>query len=305
MDQIVRVNMADLSAHSEPVLPAWVPLGGRALTSTIVAAEVPPTCHPLGPNNKLVFAPGLLTGTAAANSGRLSLGAKSPLTGGIKECNAGGTAGRMLAKLGIKALIVEGLPASDKWYSIHIAKDGITIQEETELLGIGNYCLVQQVQARFGKPVGVMSLGPAGEMKMLSANISVADPEGHIRSLGRGGLGAVMGAKRIKFISIDDAGTPPVMPKDVAKFKAAGRIFAKTLLDHPVSGQGLTKYGTNILVNLLHATVFRLGMTNVANEHYWTNITPGVSVIGYMGTGNALAQLGAPRTLEGTVSVDF
>lgn len=252
MDRIVRVNMTDLTTSIEPVPEAWAPLGGRALTSTVVAAEVPPTCHPLGANNKLVFAPGLLTGTAAANSGRLSLGAKSPLTGGIKESNAGGTAARMLAKLGIKALIVEGLPAEDKWYSIHVTKDAITIQEETELLLKGNYCLVQQVQARFGKPVGVMSIGPAGEMKMLSANISVADPESRIRSLGRGGLGAVMGSKKIKFISIDDAGTPPVMPKNAAKFKEAARVFAKTLLDHPVSGQGLPTYGTNVLVNILN-----------------------------------------------------
>lgn len=252
MDRIVRVNMADLSTRIEPVPEPWVGLGGRALTSTIVAAEVPPTCHALGASNKLVFAPGLLTGTAAANSGRLSAGAKSPLTGGIKECNAGGTAARMLAKLGIKALIVEGLPADDKWYSVHVAKDAITIQEESDLVGKGNYCLVQHVQARFGKPVGIVSVGPAGEMKMLSANISVVDPDVHIRSLGRGGLGAVMGSKKIKFISIDDTGTPPVMPKEAAKFKEAARIFAKTLLDHPVSGQGLPKYGTNVLVNILN-----------------------------------------------------
>jgi aldehyde:ferredoxin oxidoreductase len=252
MDRIVRINMSDLSSKVEAVPEAWVPLGGRALTSTIVAAEVPPACHALGVSNKLVFAPGLLTGTAAANSGRISVGAKSPLTGGIKESNAGGTAARFLAKLGIKALIVEGKPKDDKWYSIHIAKDAITIQEETELVGKGNYCLVNQVQARYGKPVAVMSVGPAGEMKMLTANISIADPESHIRSAGRGGLGAVMGAKGVKFISIDDTGTPPVMPKNAAKFKDAARVFAQTLLDHPVSGQGLPTYGTNVLVNILN-----------------------------------------------------
>lgn len=252
MDKIVRINMSELTSRTEPVPAEWVGLAGRALTSTIVAKEVPPTCHALGASNKLVFSPGLLTGTSAANSGRLSAGAKSPLTGGIKECNAGGTAARMLAKLGILALIVEGLPKEDKWYNIHIAKDSITISEETEMVGKGNYCLVNHVQARFGKPVGIMSVGPAGEMKMLSANISVVDPDVHIRSLGRGGLGAVMGAKKIKFISIDDAGTPPVMPKDAPKFKNAARIFAKTLLDHPVSGQALPTYGTNVLVNILN-----------------------------------------------------
>lgn len=252
MDRIVRINMTDLTTKVEPVPAAWAGLGGRALTSTVVAAEVPPTCHALGPSNKLVFAAGLLSGTAAANSGRVSCGAKSPLTGGIKESNAGGTAAKMLAKLGIKALIVEGQPKDDKWYSVHVTKDTVTIAEETEFVGLGNYCLFQKVQARFGKPVGVMSVGPAGEMKMLTANISVVDPEVHVRSLGRGGLGAVMGSKKVKFISIDDTGTPPVMPKDAAKFKEAAKIFAKTLLDHPVSGQGLPTYGTNVLVNILH-----------------------------------------------------
>ena len=89
MNKILRVSMTDLTTKIEEVPAAWAGLGGRGLTSTIVAAEVPPTCHPLGPNNKLVFAPGLLTGSPAANSGRLSAGAKGPLTGTIKESNAG------------------------------------------------------------------------------------------------------------------------------------------------------------------------------------------------------------------------
>ena len=117
MDKIVRVNMTDLTTRTEAVPEAWAAYGGRALTSTIVAAEVPPTCHPLGPNNRLVFAPGLLSGTPAANSGRLSAGAKSPLTYTIKESNAGGTAAQLLSRLGIKAMIIEGLPKEDKWDS--------------------------------------------------------------------------------------------------------------------------------------------------------------------------------------------
>ena len=86
--KIYRVNMSNLSFVAEEVPEEWKLLGGRGLTSVIVAKEVDPTCHPLGSKNKLVFAPGLLTGTMAANSGRLSVGAKSPLTGGIKESNS-------------------------------------------------------------------------------------------------------------------------------------------------------------------------------------------------------------------------
>jgi aldehyde:ferredoxin oxidoreductase len=283
MDKIIRVDMSTLSTKVETVPAEWAGLGGRALTSTVVAKEVPPLCHALGPNNKLVFAPGLLTGTAAANSGRLSAGAKSPLTGGIKESNAGGTAARMLAKLGIKALIIEGQPAGDKWYSVNVSKDGVTIKEEKETVGLGNYKVVEVVQKRAGNPVGVISVGPAGEMKMLMANISVADPESHIRSCGRGGLGAVMGSKGVKFISIDDAGTAPIMPKDAAKFKAAAKVFAKTLLDHPVSGQGLPTYGTAVLVNILNEAGglptknFTAGSyefhDNVSGEHMHATIT--------------------------------
>ncbi|HYG97678.1 MAG TPA: aldehyde ferredoxin oxidoreductase C-terminal domain-containing protein [Terriglobales bacterium] len=252
MDKILRVNMSDLSTKVEAVPAEWAGFGGRALTSTIVAAEVPPTCHPLGVNNKLVFAPGLLTGTAAANSGRLSAGAKSPLTGTIKESNSGGSSARLLANLGVKALIIEGAPKQDKWYSLHLDKDGVKIQEETELVGSGNFAVVQALEARFHKKVGVISIGPAGEMKMASANISVKDPDSKLRSIGRGGLGAVLGSKKIKFISVDDQGGPGVKLADPEKFKIAARTFAKTLLDHPVSGQGLPTYGTAILVNILH-----------------------------------------------------
>lgn len=252
MDKIIRVNMSDLSTRTEAVPADWVGLGGRGLTSTIVAAEVPPTCHPLGPSNKLVFAPGLLTGTPAANSGRLSAGAKSPLTGTIKESNAGGTAAQMLARLGIKALIIEGIAKADAWYSLHVSMDGVTIQEESELVGKGNFAVIESLEARLGKKTGILSIGPAGEMKMAAANISVKDPDSKIRSHGRGGLGAVMGSKKIKFISINDEGAPKVTIADPEKFKTASRAFAKALLDHPVSGEGLPTYGTNVLVNILH-----------------------------------------------------
>ncbi|WP_136514149.1 aldehyde ferredoxin oxidoreductase family protein [Geomonas edaphica] len=252
MDKIFRVNMTDLTTKIEEVPAAWAGLGGRSLTSTIVSAEVPPTCHALSAENKLVFAPGLLTGTPAANSGRLSAGAKSPLTGGIKESNAGGTAAQMLAKLGIKALIIEGAPKGDAWYNLAVGVNGVTISEEKELLGLGNFAVIDAVEARLGKKTGVLTIGPAGELKMTAANISVKDPDSKIRSHGRGGLGAVMGSKQIKFISIDGEGAPGVKIADPEKFKVAARTFSKAILEHPVSGEGLPTYGTNVLVNILN-----------------------------------------------------
>ncbi len=252
MDKIFRVNMTDLITSIEEVPSNWAGLGGRALTSTIVAAEVDPSCHALGVNNKLVFAPGLLSGTAAANSGRMSCGAKSPLTGTIKESNVGGTSAQQFAKMGIKALIIEGLPKEDKFYSLNVTTSGVTISEETELIGKGNFAVIEALEARFDKKVGVVSIGQAGEAKMAAANISVKDPDSKIRSHGRGGMGAVMGSKKIKYISIDAAGAPGVQIADPEKFKAASRVFAKTILDHPVAGEGLATYGTNVLVNILN-----------------------------------------------------
>jgi len=252
MDRILRVNLTDLTTRIEETPGEWAGLGGRALTSTIVAREVPPACHPLGPNNKLVFAPGLLSGTSASNSGRLSCGAKSPLTGGIKESNVGGTAAQMFARLGIKALIVEGMPKGAAWYGLRVTKDGVAIQEEQELIGKNNFAVLEAIEGRLGKKAGVLSIGTAGEMRVTAANISVRDPSGKLRSHGRGGLGAVMGSKRVKFITIEDEGAPGIQLADPDKFKAASRIFTKALMDHPVSGTGLPTYGTNVLVNILH-----------------------------------------------------
>lgn len=250
--KIYRVNMSTLSYTVEDVPQEWAGLGGRALTSAIVAKEVEPTCHALGKNNKLVFAPGLLTGTTAPNSGRLSVGSKSPLTGGIKESNAGGTASQKLAKLNIKALIIEDIPQGDKFYNIHVDKNGIKIEEETELLGKGNYEVIGKLVEKFGKNIAVMCIGQAGEYRLTAANISVKDPDGNIRSAGRGGLGAVMGSKKIKYITIDDTGAPGMEIKDVEKFRAAAKFFGKALTEHPVTGQGLPTYGTNVLVNILN-----------------------------------------------------
>jgi len=251
-EKIYRVNMATLTAVIEDVPEKWKMLGGRGLTSIIVAQEVKPTCNPLGKYNKLIFAPGLLTGTMCANSGRLSAGAKSPLTGTIKESNAGGTAAQCFANLGVKALIIEGMPEKDIWYNLHVDKNGVAIQEETELVGKGNYEVMQTLTKKHGEKIGILSIGPAGERRMAAANISVKDPDGNIRSHGRGGLGAVMGSKKIKYITIDPAGGPGVEIADQEKFKKTARVFTKALLGNPVSGQSLKMYGTDVLVNILN-----------------------------------------------------
>ncbi len=274
MAKFIRVDMGSKAVNIEECPEKYAVLAGRALTSNFVADEVKPTCHPLGKNNKLIFAPGFLTGTSAANSGRLSCGAKSPLTGGIKESNTGGTFAQKMAKMGIKAIVFEGMPAEDKFYVVKVTMDGVTVEDapaET-LGGMGNYEAIKVLQAKYGPKVGVALAGAAGEMKLTAANISFADPQGNIRSAGRGGLGAVMGSKKIKAVVIDDAGAPGVAIANPEAFKAASKRFTAALTTHPVTAQGLPKYGTNVLVNILNEAGglptknFRRGRNEWANN---------------------------------------
>ncbi len=227
--------------------------GGGPLTSTLVAKEVPPTCHPLSEENKLVIAPGLLSGSAAAMSGRISVGCKSPLTGGIKEANAGGQPSQMIGRLGYAAIVLEGKPADDTLYRVFINKDKVEITPDPGLKMLGNYAVVEKMKAAYGDKVACISIGPAGEMKLAGASIAFTDMEQRpTRHAGRGGVGAVMGAKGVKVIVVDDAGCPVRAPKNPETFKEANKAWVAGLRKHAVTGQGLPAYGTNVLTNVIN-----------------------------------------------------
>jgi aldehyde:ferredoxin oxidoreductase len=255
MDKILRINMGPDGPPkvTTEAVGGYAGLGGRAMTTAIVSKEVPPLCHALGVENKLVIAPGMLSGTTAAMSGRLSIGCKSPLTGTIKESNAGGQGAQVLARLGYAAIVVEGLPANGDCHKVVINKDGVHITSDKGLKLLGNYDLVEKLRAEHDEKVAIISIGPAGERKMCAASIAVTDMEQRpTRHAGRGGVGAVMGAKGIKAIVLDDAGMTLRQPKDPDKFKAANQIFVAGLKKHPVTGEGLPAYGTNVLTNVLN-----------------------------------------------------
>jgi len=253
MKIILRINMTDQTAKEEPIAAAYAGLGGRGLTSRIVAEEVPPLCHPLGPENKLVIAPGLLGGTTAACSGRLSVGAKSPLTGGIKESNAGGTAAQKLARLGIAAIIIEGKPPNGALWKLVIDKKGSVLLPAKDLRKANNYRAVEKLTGEHGEKASYITIGTAGERLMSAASIAVTDLENRpTRHAGRGGLGAVMGSKGLKAIVVDDKGAPAVAIKNKEAFKQAAQKFAKALREHPVTGEGLPMYGTNVLTNIVN-----------------------------------------------------
>jgi len=251
--KILRVNMATLETCYEETPEKYFILGGRALTSQVIADEVVPTCDPLGDENKLVFAPGILTGTRAPSSGRLSVGAKSPMTGTIKEANAGGITAQKIASLGIKCIIVEGKPLDGGTYLLHLSEEGAVIKPAAELAGMGTYQLNESLWEQYGSGNGIICIGPAGEQKMRAAGVSTNDGEGYPgRFAARGGLGAVMGSKGLKAIVVQSESSfaAPVADKDA--FMESVRKFSKCLLEHPVSGQALPALGTAVLVNIIN-----------------------------------------------------
>jgi aldehyde:ferredoxin oxidoreductase len=254
MAVILRVNMTDLSIRREEAEECYRDLGGRGLTSALVAAEVPPHCHPLSAANKLIFAPGSLTGTGAPCSGRLSVGAKSPLTGTIKESNSGGMAAIDLAICGIQAIVIEGQAAAGTWHRLRVSHDRATLEPADDVVGLGNYDTVARQVERFGDKVSCISIGPAGEMRSGSASIAVTDVERRpTRHCGRGGLGAVMGSKGLKVIVVDPVGGQRPRPADMAGFRQGAQKFNEALMSHPLTGEGLPKYGTNSLANVINA----------------------------------------------------
>ena len=255
MDKILRIDVGAEEGPKVSTVPIgdYAGLGGRALTSAIVSKEVPATCHPLGEENKLVIAPGLLSGSMSAMSGRISVGAKSPLTGGIKESNSGGQPSQVLARLGYAAIVIEGKPKGDDLYKVFINKDGIKISVDNSLKMLGNYDVVEKMKNEFGEKIACISIGPAGEMKLAASSVAFTDMELRpTRHAGRGGMGAVMGSKGVKVIVLDDTGMSMRQPKDQDKFKEANKKWVAGLQSHGVTGQALPAYGTNVLTNIIN-----------------------------------------------------
>ena len=252
--KILRINMAKLTAVYEDVPQKWAKWAGRGLTSAVVFDEVDPTCHPLGPSNKIVIAPGWVTGTPAApSSGRTSFGGKSPLTGGIKEANAGGLSGQKIAKLGLAAIIIEGMPKEGQWYTLVVTKDGVKFEDAADLVGKGMYEVDDLLWEKYPK-TAVIGIGQAGEMKLSNAGISVNDPENKPgRYAGRGGLGAVMGVRGVKAMVIDDTDGPGVEIANQELFKTGRKKLSDAILAHDLTKPkgGLNSFGTNVLMNIL------------------------------------------------------
>ena len=248
--KFVCVDMSAKTVVEQTVPDAYRGIGGRALTSSYINDHVPATCDPLGPDNVLIFAPGYFSGTPLVNTSRLSVGAKSPLTGGIKESNVGGTVAAALAHLGITALVVEGrAPADECWVLDIDAHGNAALLNAMDHKGSRTYALVEKLKAAHGEHSSITCIGPAGEMRLAAASIQTTDLDGRpCRAAGRGGLGAVMGAKGLKAIIVSRGGKSADSMADAEAFKAAAKEYAKAVKADEFSGEILPALGSACLV---------------------------------------------------------
>jgi aldehyde:ferredoxin oxidoreductase len=248
--KFIRVNMSEKTIRVEDVPQEYMGLGGRGLTSIMINAEVPPQCDPLGPQNKLIFAPGFLSGTPLPNTSRISVGAKSPLTGTIKESNTGGTVAAALGRLGITAIIVEGQSPEGDLSLLRIDEKGnASLIPAQQYKGMRTYQLVEKLLEAYGKRTSVLCIGPAGEARLTAASIQSSDTDGRpCRAAGRGGLGAVMGAKGLKALIVDQRGKSPDPLANPEAFREAVKAVTKIVKADHMNAEVMPKLGTAGLV---------------------------------------------------------
>ncbi len=240
----------DLSAHTftEEELPRDVArtyLGGRGLGAYIALRERLYEVEPLSPANILVFAPGPLTGTPAPASGRYSVTSRSPLTGTVFDGNSGGNWGNAFRRLGYDYLIVGGALESPGY--VTISAEGAAWHDAGGLWGLDvPSSLTRLRELHPGSEAAV--IGPAGERGVLFA--SVVNNRG--RSIGRGGLGAVMGAKQLKAVVVAGNGTHRPVVADPERLEFIVYEAEKLLKSNPITSQALPEFGTSVLVNVLN-----------------------------------------------------
>jgi aldehyde:ferredoxin oxidoreductase len=247
--KILRVDIKNEKVAFENLKEEWKSIGGSAFIAKIMTEEVPPATDPLGPENLFVVAVGPLAGTGAPQLGRISVGAKSPLTLGIKEANAGGPAAQILDRLGIRAVVVHGAPRDRRLYCLLISKDKAAFIPADEYRRTKNYDLVSKLRKQYGEKISAITTGIAGELKYKGASVSFTDLFGDpSRNAARGGLGAVMGSKGLKAIVIDPSQAGQVDIANPEEFRKIVKSWVTTL-KHDISCNLFSRFGTPFAIS--------------------------------------------------------
>ncbi len=250
--QIVRVNVGTGAIKYEEIKQGVI-TGGRHLISCVLINEINPVCEPLGPRNKVVLASGLLSGTFVSGANRLSVGGKSPLTGTAKEANGGGVAGLRMGENNITGIIFEGHPSpGSSLQGLYIGPGGAKLFDADDLAGKGVYETAEILHERYGKEVGLILIGPGGELQLTGAGVTSTDKDGvPSRYCGRGGMGAVMGAKKIKAVVIEKGSRRTPVNKE--SFREALLQFNQILKSAPSTGKAFPELGTAEMLDLTSA----------------------------------------------------
>lgn len=260
---LVRVDLSNGKITREKLNRTWAEeyIGGRGLGVKYFCEEVAADIDPLSKDNKLIIATGPLTGCLGASTGRYEVVCKSVLTGTIGGSNSGGFFGPELKYAGYDMLIFEN--QSPKPVYLAIDDDTIELRDASHLWGKNVSEVTDQIVNETSPRAKVLCIGQGGENLVKFACI-MNDKD---RAAGRGGMGAVMGSKNLKAISV--TGTKPVIPADIEKSRQVALDVRKTLSQHPVGGTGLPALGTEVLVNIINNAG---GLpTNNFQESYFPN----------------------------------
>lgn len=246
--KILRVDLGAGTCTEEPLNMAWAQdyLGSRGLATKYLVSEIDPRVDPLSPDNKMIMATGPLTGTMASTGGRYTVVTKGPLTGAIACSNSGGFFGAEMKFAGWDMIIFEG--RAPKPVYLFVDNERAELRDATHLWGSSCWETEETIRTELQDPqLRISSIGRAGENQVLFACV-VNDLH---RAAGRSGVGAVMGSKNLKAVAI--RGTRGVSGiRDFGAFLKAANDAKKVLADNAVTGQGLPKYGTQVLMNVIN-----------------------------------------------------
>jgi len=246
MGKVLRIDLTKQGISTESLTKEQMELylGGRGLGVEILFREVPRGTNPLSPENKMVFATGPLTGTGTPTSGRYSVITRSPLTGTIFDSNSGGHFGVQLKRCGWDAVVVEGRGERPSY--LWIRDDSVEIRNADHLCGSNTHVTEDTVRSETAKDAKVACIGPAGERQVL---ISAIMNDKH-RAAGRGGVGAVMGSKKLKAIAVLGSHETTIANRE--EFTTVARLSLEAVAKNPVTKDALPNYGTAVLVNVIN-----------------------------------------------------
>lgn len=245
---VLRVNLTTGKISKEPLNMDWARdfLGQRGLATKYLYEEIDPKVDALSAGNKLIMTTGPLTGTMASTGGRYSVVTKSPLTGAIACSNSGGYIGAEIKAAGWDMIIFEG--KAPKPVYLYLENDNARLEPADEIWGQSAWATDEWLHKKYQDPLlRIACVGRAAEAGNLYAGVM---NDLH-RAAGRSGVGTVMASKNLKAVAC--RGTKGVGNiKDPMRFLQATEQAKKVLADNPVTGQGLPKYGTQVLMNVIN-----------------------------------------------------